>query len=82
MRYSAELPFCLFFTAGVGFFLNILQGFFEHFGKNWIHQKCNKLDFSRNFVTFGGHFGTKHPDFHLELTNFGCEQEKLDFKGQ
>ena len=43
---------------------------------------CQKLDFSRNFVKFGGHFGTKHPDFHLKLTNFGCKMGKLDSKRQ
>ena len=43
---------------------------------------CQKLDFSRNFVKFGGHFGTKHPDFHLKLTHFCCKREKLDFLRQ
>ena len=43
---------------------------------------CQKLDFARNFVKFGGHFGTKHQYFHLKLTNFGCKSGKLDFKRQ
>ena len=43
---------------------------------------CQKLDFSRNFVKFGGHFGTKLPDFHLKLTNFGYKRGKLEFKRQ
>ena len=43
---------------------------------------CQKLDFSRNSVIFGGHFGTKNSDFHLKVTNFGCKRGKLDFKRQ
>ena len=43
---------------------------------------CQKLDFSRNFVKFGGHFGTKHPDFHLKLTNFGCKRGNSISKGK
>ena len=43
---------------------------------------CQKLDFSRNFVKIGSHFGTKHQDFHLKLTNLSCKRGKLDFKRQ
>ena len=43
---------------------------------------CQKLDFARNFVKFGVHFGTKHPDFHLKLTNLGCKRGNTDFKRQ
>ena len=41
---------------------------------------CQKLDFSRNFVKIGGHFGTKHQYFHLRLTNLSYKRGKLDFK--
>ena len=43
---------------------------------------CKKLDFSRNFVKIGCHFGPEHQEFHLKLTNLSCKRGKLDFKRQ